>query len=79
MGEQGMDIAVRRGARALAAAVLASFVVMSSTALAQTSSTPASAEITCGTRPEGVTLPDAEPLLHYSERQDVVIWPLAKL
>ncbi len=25
--------------------------------------------------PPGVELPDDEPLLHYSERQDVVIWP----
>jgi uncharacterized protein YqjF (DUF2071 family) len=23
----------------------------------------------------GVSLPDREPLLHYAERQDVVIWP----
>ena len=27
--------------------------------------------------PPGVTLPDAEPLLHFSRRQDVLIWALA--
>jgi uncharacterized protein YqjF (DUF2071 family) len=26
--------------------------------------------------PEGIELPDEEPLVHYSRRQDVVIWPL---
>ena len=41
---------------------------------------PALAEISVNTMaPDGVTLPDDEPLLHYSERQDVVIWPLAQL
>lgn len=55
-----MSIHVRRRARCFAAVVLASLVVMSPTALAQAGSTSTSAEITCGTRPEGVTLPDAE-------------------
>ena len=29
--------------------------------------------------PDGLDLPDEEPLLHYSERQDVVIWALERL
>jgi hypothetical protein len=38
---------------------------------------PARAEIDLNTMPpEGIELPDAEPLLHFSARQDVVIWPL---
>jgi len=38
---------------------------------------PAEAEIRTNTMPpSGVELPDDAPLLHYSERQDVVIWPL---
>ena len=41
---------------------------------------PAEAEIAENTMaPEGLELPDDEPLCHYSERQDVVIWPLARV
>jgi uncharacterized protein len=29
--------------------------------------------------PDGIELPDEEPLLHYSARQDVVIWPLEQV
>ena len=38
---------------------------------------PAEAEVRKNTMPPpGIELPDDEPLLHYAERQDVVIWPL---
>ena len=39
---------------------------------------PARAEIFENTMTEGlgIRLPDQEPLLHYSARQDVLIWPL---
>lgn len=30
-------------------------------------------------RSHGITLPDTTPLLHYSERQEVLIWPLQRL
>ena len=37
----------------------------------------AEAEIELNTMPpDGLELPDAEPLLHFSARQDVLIWPL---
>jgi uncharacterized protein YqjF (DUF2071 family) len=37
----------------------------------------AEAEIELNTMPpDGIELPDEEPLLHFSRRQDVVIWPL---
>ncbi len=37
----------------------------------------AEAEIDLNTMPpEGIELPDEEPLLHFAARQDVVIWPL---
>jgi uncharacterized protein YqjF (DUF2071 family) len=36
---------------------------------------PAEAQIDLNTMPP-LRVPDGEPLLHYSERQDVVIWPL---
>ena len=40
----------------------------------------AEAEISRNTMPPpGVELPDVEPLLHFSARQDVVIWPLERL
>jgi uncharacterized protein YqjF (DUF2071 family) len=29
--------------------------------------------------PDGIELPDAPPVLHFSRRQDVVIWPLARV
>lgn len=29
--------------------------------------------------PDGVELPDDEPLLHFADRQDVVIWPLERV
>jgi uncharacterized protein YqjF (DUF2071 family) len=29
--------------------------------------------------PDGLTLPDEEPLLHFSSRQDVLIWPLERV
>jgi uncharacterized protein YqjF (DUF2071 family) len=29
--------------------------------------------------PDGIQLPDAPPLLHFSRRQDVVIWPLERV
>ena len=39
----------------------------------------AEAEIDLNTMaPDGIGLPDEEPLLHYSARQDVVIWPLER-
>ena len=39
----------------------------------------ATAEIELNTMPpRGLELPDEEPLLHFSERQDVVIWPLQR-
>ena len=38
---------------------------------------PAQADIDLNTMaPPGVTLPDEEPLVHFSRRQDVVIWSL---
>jgi hypothetical protein len=38
---------------------------------------PARAEIDLNTMPpEGIELPDAEPVLHFSARQDVVVWRL---
>lgn len=41
---------------------------------------PAKAEIELNTMPpDGIELADAEPLLHYSARQDVVIWPLEQV
>jgi uncharacterized protein len=41
----------------------------------------AEAEITVNTMASaaGVRLPDAPPLLHFSKRQDVVVWPLARV
>jgi uncharacterized protein len=40
----------------------------------------AEAEIELNTMPpEGIVLPDEQPLLHFSRRQDVVIWPLERL
>ena len=40
----------------------------------------AEAEIELNTMPpDGVELPDEEPLLHFARRQDVVIWPLGEL
>jgi hypothetical protein len=27
----------------------------------------------------GISLPDTPPLLHYAQRQDVLIWPLRKV
>lgn len=38
---------------------------------------PAEAEITKNTMAEaaGIRLPEREPLLHYAERQDVLVWP----
>lgn len=39
---------------------------------------PAKAEIDLNTMPpSGIAIADDEPVLHYSARQDVVIWPLA--
>jgi uncharacterized protein len=41
---------------------------------------PAEAEIDLNTMPpDWARLPDDEPLLHYSARQDVVVWPLERL
>ena len=41
---------------------------------------PAQAEVFRNTMPpDGIDLPDEPPLVHYAERQDVVIWPLVKL
>ena len=41
---------------------------------------PAEAELELNTMPpEGVELPDSAPLLHFSRRQDVVIWPLSRV
>jgi len=37
---------------------------------------PAAAEIDLNTMPPDSLEPEGEPLLHYSERQDVLIWPL---
>jgi uncharacterized protein YqjF (DUF2071 family) len=31
------------------------------------------------TEPLGIRLPDREPLLHYAARQDVLVWPLARV
>jgi uncharacterized protein len=40
----------------------------------------AEAEIELNTMPpEGVELPDEQPVLHFSRRQDVVIWPLERV
>jgi uncharacterized protein YqjF (DUF2071 family) len=40
---------------------------------------PAAAEIELNTMaPDGIDLPEEAPLLHYSARQDVVIWPLER-
>jgi uncharacterized protein YqjF (DUF2071 family) len=40
---------------------------------------PARATIAVNTMaPPGVELPDAEPLLHFARRQDVLIWPLRR-
>lgn len=41
----------------------------------------ASADITLNTlaTAAGITLPDTEPLVHFSKRQDVVVWPLQSL
>lgn len=42
---------------------------------------PAEAEFEWNTMAsgDGVQLPDVAPLLHYSERQEVLIWPIARL
>jgi len=41
---------------------------------------PAEVEIDLNTMPpEGLELPDEPPLLHFSRRQDVVIWPLERV
>jgi len=37
----------------------------------------ATIEVNTMTAPYGIELPTREPLLHYSRRQDVLIWPLA--
>ena len=39
---------------------------------------PAKAQIDLNTMPPSPLQPDDEPLLHYSARQDVVIWPLTR-
>jgi hypothetical protein len=41
----------------------------------------AEAEIEVNTmaRAAGITLPDVRPLLHFSRRLDVLIWPLCRL
>ena len=42
---------------------------------------PAEAEIQRNTIPDasGITLPDTAPILHYSSRQDTLVWPLGRV
>lgn len=42
---------------------------------------PAELEVECDTmaRAQNIRLPDTEPLLHYADRQEVLVWPLRRL